>query len=142
MSCGGAYALKVHMRVHTAEGKPHLCARCGKSFATVRHLNQHQEVHMGRTPSCQYCNKKTFTTTRALKDHEKRCSDRPDGPPAKSINVTSVMQPTFRRKTLITTRRPRSTELCSDLNVFPSNCVSTAIDVYCTVIDSNATVIV
>ena len=83
VSCGGAYALKVHMRVHTAGGKPHLCARCGKSFATVGHLNQHQEVHMGRTPSCQYCKKKTFTTTRALKDHEKRCSDRPDGPPAK-----------------------------------------------------------
>ena len=90
--------LKVHMRVHTAGGKAHLCARCGKSLVTVGHLNQHQEIHMGRTPSCQYCNKKTFTTTRALKNHEKRCSDRPDGPPAKKINVTSVTQHIFKKR--------------------------------------------
>ena len=30
VACGGAYALKVHMQVHSATGRPHLCAVCGK----------------------------------------------------------------------------------------------------------------
>ena len=51
MACGGAYALKVHIRVHSATGRQHLCAVCGKSFATVGHLHQHQVEHTGRTPA-------------------------------------------------------------------------------------------
>ena len=43
VACGSAYALKVHMSVHSASGRPHLCAVCGKLFATVGHLNQHLE---------------------------------------------------------------------------------------------------
>ena len=98
VACGGAYALKVHMRVHSSTGRPHLCAVCSKSFATVGHLHQHQVEHTGRTSSCQYCCKKTFTAKRSLLDHEKKCADQPEAGQPNNTSVTSVMLPTTSKR--------------------------------------------
>ena len=87
VACWGAYALKVHMRVHSAAGRPHLYAVCGKSFATIGHLHQHQVEHTGRTSACQFCGKNTFTAKRSLLDHEKRCADQPGGQASQTIQI-------------------------------------------------------
>ena len=100
VACGGAYALKVHMRVHSATGRPHLCAVCGKSFATIRHLHQHQVEHTGRTSACQYCGKKTFTAKRFLLDHEKRCADQPGCRPVKQYKCNFCDAAYYQQKDL------------------------------------------
>ena len=100
VACGGAYALKVHMRVHSATGRPYLCAVCDKSFATVGHLNQHLEGHTGRTPACQYCGKKTCTAQRSLLNHEKRCPDQPGGRTAKKFKCDFCEASYYQQKDL------------------------------------------
>ena len=100
VACGGAYALKVHMRVHSAVRRPHLCAVCGKSFATIGHLHQHQVEHTGRTPACQYYGKKTFTAQRSLLGHEKRCLDQLGGRPAKQYNCDFCDATYYQKKDL------------------------------------------
>ena len=81
-SFGDSYKLQVHSRKHQPEGKPHKCRVCGKGFATVGHRTQHMEVH--HSAPCQYCGT-TFTHTRSLVEHEKRCDLKPGGNPAKEF---------------------------------------------------------
>ena len=83
-SFGDSYMLQVHSRKHQPKGKLHKCRACGKGFATVGHRTQHMEVHGGKSAPCQYCGT-TFTHTRWLVGHEKRCNLEPGGKPAKEF---------------------------------------------------------
>ena len=93
VACGGAYALKVHMRVHSATRRPYLCAVCGKSFATVGHLHQHQVEHTGRTLACQYCGKKILLPKGLCWIMKRGAKTNQEAGQPKDSNVISVMLP-------------------------------------------------
>ena len=71
MKVGDAYALKVHMCIHTAEGRKYLCNVCGKSYLIASKLNEHSKRHVTGCLPCEWCNK-TFSEEKGLKD-QKRC---------------------------------------------------------------------
>ena len=96
-SFGDSYVLQVHVRKHQPLGRPHKCRFCGKGFATIGHRNQHLEVHHGKSAPCQYCGT-TFTHTRSLIGHEKRCDLRPGGKPAKEFKCMTAGHSTTKRK--------------------------------------------
>ena len=96
-SFGDSYVLQVHSRKHQPEGKLHKCRVCGKGFATVGHRTQHMEVHHGKSAPCQYCGT-TFTHTRSLVEHEKRCDLKPGGKPAKEFECKDCRAQYYQKK--------------------------------------------
>ena len=96
-SFGDTYVLQIHLKKHQPEGKPHKCRICGKGFATVGHRNQHMEVHRGKSTPCQYCGI-TFTHTRSLVGHEKRCDLKPGGKPSKEFECEDCGMQYYQKK--------------------------------------------
>ena len=76
MKVGDAYALKVHMCIHTARGRKYLCSVCGKSYLTASKLNEHSKKYVAGCLPCEWCNK-TFSEEKGLKDHKKMCKLHP-----------------------------------------------------------------
>ena len=76
MKVGDAYALKVHMHIHTDGGRKYLCNGCGKSYLTASKLNENSKKHVAGCLPCECCNK-TFSEEKGLKDHKKVCKLHP-----------------------------------------------------------------
>ena len=98
-SFGDSYVLQVHSRKYQPEGKLHKCRVCGKGFAMVGHRTQHMEVHHRKSAPCQYCGT-TFTHTRSLVEHEKRCDLKPGGKPTKEFKCKDCRAQYYQKEDL------------------------------------------
>ena len=79
---GRAYALKLHLRKHSASSKKYTCRSCNKVYFDIGHYNEHLKVHSGRQFVCPWC-AKVFQHKKNLNAHQQEaCSKRPEDQPA------------------------------------------------------------